>query len=166
MHTASLASPCPVAAEIGTPVPYLRSAPLPGEAARRGFRLSFTLPGDVRSPFVGRTVVAAALEAHGLGRYAWPATHVVHELVAIGARIGQGREIYVSLRQREDAVRILVWDQHARHDRPHVAALCEARRRRALWLLAAVVDDWGGEWDIEDAELPHHGTKSWVMLPR
>ncbi|MFB6813537.1 ATP-binding protein [Streptomyces sp. NPDC056347] len=166
MRTASPAPLCPVAAEAGTPVPYLRPVPVPEEVSGRGFRLSFTLPGDFRSPFVGRTVVAAALEAHGLGRYVWPATHVVHEMVAVGARISPGRELYVSLRQREDGVRFLVWDQHARHDRPHVAALCEARRRRALWLLAAVVDDWGGEWGSGEAELPHCGTKSWVMLPR
>ncbi|MGW1427258.1 hypothetical protein ACWD6K_01345 [Streptomyces sp. NPDC002431] len=47
-----------------------------------------------------------------------------------------------------------------------MATLCEARRRRALWLLAAVVDDWGGEWGSGEAVPPHHGTKSWVTLPR
>ncbi|MEV8453944.1 ATP-binding protein [Streptomyces sp. NPDC052095] len=166
MLAASLAPICPVVAEAGTPVPYLRAAPFREGVGRLGLGLSFTVPGDYRSPFIGRTVVAAALQAHGLGRYVWPATHVVHELVAVSARISPGREIYVSLRQREDAVRLLVWDQHVRHDRPHVASLCEARRRRVLWLLAAVVDDWGGEWGSGEAVPPHHGTKSWVTLPR
>ncbi|MGW1190490.1 ATP-binding protein [Streptomyces sp. NPDC002559] len=128
--------------------------------------MSFTLPGDARSPFIGRTAVTAALEAHGLARYVWPATHVVDELVAVSVRNSPGKELYVSLRHRDDAVRILVWDQHPRHDRSDVATLCETRRRRALWLLAAVVDDWGGEWGTGEAKPPWGGTKSWVRLPR
>ncbi|MFF4095805.1 hypothetical protein ACFYYY_18565 [Streptomyces sp. NPDC001834] len=47
-----------------------------------------------------------------------------------------------------------------------MAVLREARRRRELWLLEAVVDDWGGEWGVCDVPLPHRGTKSWVALPR
>ncbi|MEE1771464.1 ATP-binding protein [Streptomyces sp. JV185] len=124
------------------------------------------MPGDVRSAFIGRTVVGAALEAHGLAPYVWPATHAVDELVAVTARMSPGKELYVSLRQRDDAVRLLVWDQHPHHTEPDLAALCETRRRRALWLLAAVVDDWGGEWGSGEAKSPQRGTKSWVQLPR
>ncbi|MEU9850905.1 hypothetical protein [Streptomyces sp. NPDC047985] len=47
-----------------------------------------------------------------------------------------------------------------------MAVLREARRGRELWLLEAVVDDWGGEWGVCDVPLPHRGTKSWVALPR
>lgn len=128
--------------------------------------MSFTLPGDLRSAFIGRTAVAAALEAHGLTPYVWPVTHAVGELLAVTARMSPGKEIYVSLRHRDDAVRLLVWDQHPHHAEPGLAALCEARRRRALWLLAAVVDDWGGEWGACEANSPQCGTKSWVRLPR
>ncbi|MGW2084746.1 ATP-binding protein [Streptomyces sp. NPDC001880] len=142
--------------------PYLRSKVRAG----RGLGLSFTLPGDVRSAFIGRTVVAAALEAHGLAPYVWPAAHVVDELVSVTARMSPGKELYVSLRQRDDAVRLLVWDQHPHHAEPDLAALCETRRRRALWLLAAVVDDWGGEWGSGEARAPQRGIKSWVQLPR
>ncbi|MEU2246470.1 hypothetical protein [Streptomyces sp. NPDC019224] len=90
----------------------------------------------------------------------------MNELVAVAARLSPGRELYVSLRHREEAVRLLVWDQHPHHVEPDTAALCEVRRRRALWLLAAVVDDWGGEWGSREAPQPVRGFKTWVTLPR
>lgn len=177
MHSSPLAELCPaaVAADTHTPVPYpgpqqtglrpyLRAKGHPERG--RGLALSFTLPGDVRSAFVGRTAIAAALDAHGLAPYVWPATHAVAELLAVTARMSPGRELYVSLRHRDEAVRLLVWDQHPHHVDPDLAALCEVRRRRALWLLAAVVDDWGGEWGMCEAAEPQRGTKSWVVLPR
>lgn len=173
MHSSSFAPLCPAVAEARTPTPYshrtLRTAPQPAlrsGGSGHGLALSFTLPGDVRSAFVGRTAVSAALEANGLGPYVWPVTHAVAELVAVTARMSPGRELYVSLRHRDDAVRLLVWDQHPRHSDRDLATLCETRRRRALWLLAAVVDDWGGEWGACEAEPSQRGTKSWVVLPR
>ena len=42
----------------------------------------------------------------------------------------------------------------------------QALRRRALWLLTAVVDVWGGNWGVREARLPRGGTKSWVFPPR
>ncbi|WP_327369567.1 ATP-binding protein [Streptomyces sp. NBC_01217] len=175
MHSSPLTALCPLAAEARTPVPY----PHPGSPQQypqpylrskgrsaRGLSLSFTLPGDVRSAFIGRTAIAAALEAYALAPYVWPATHAVAELIAVTVRMSPGRELYVSLRHRDDALRILVWDQHPHHVEPDVATLCETRRRRALWLLAAVVDDWGGEWGACEASPPRLGTKSWVRLPR
>ncbi|MFD7624010.1 ATP-binding protein [Streptomyces sp. NPDC059802] len=182
MHSSPTAALCPAAAETRMPVPFTHSYPHPALRTHsqshprpylrpkgrsgRGLGLSFTLPGDVRSAFIGRTAVAAALEAHGLAPYVWPATHAVDELVAVTVRMSPGKELYVSLRQRDDAVRLLVWDQHPQHTAPDLATLCETRRRRALWLLAAVVDDWGGEWGVSEASAPQRGIKSWVMLPR
>jgi hypothetical protein len=128
--------------------------------------MSFTLPGDARSPLIGRTAIAAALEAHGLAPYIWPATLAVTELITVNARMSPGKELYVSLRHRDDVLRLLVWDQHPQHSEPDMATLCETRRRRALWLLAAVVDDWGGEWGACEASPPQIGIKSWVVLPR
>ncbi|MFD0338861.1 ATP-binding protein [Streptomyces sp. NPDC127117] len=181
MHVSAFAALCPaVTAGTGpqaTPHPHLALRSDPAQAHSRpclrsnghpgrGVSLSFTLPGDARSAFIGRTVVATALEAHGLAPYVWPATHAVGELVAVTAGMSPGKELYVSLRHRDDAVRLLVWDQHPHHAEPDLATLCETRRRRALWLLAAVVDDWGGEWGCGEAEPPQRGIKSWVELPR
>ncbi len=179
MHSSPLAALCPAVA--GTrmpfpdtyahsgsprpPQPYLRPKSGSGRTTPR-LALSFTLPGDIRSARIARTATAAALEAHGLDPYVWPVTYAVTELVSVTARMSPGRELYVSLRHRDDAVRLLVWDQHPHHTEADLTALCEARRRRALWLLAAVVDDWGGEWGMCEATEPQRGTKSWALLPR
>lgn len=186
MHSSPLSALCPASVtERRTSGPNLHPVPYPapqqqgpgpylrpkghsesGRGGEGGLALSFTLPGDGRSAFVGRTAIAAALEAHGLAPYVWPAKLAVAELVAVTARMSPGRELYVSLRHRDDAVRLLVWDQHPHHVEPDMAAPCEVRRRRALWLLAAVVDDWGGEWGTCEAAQSQRGTKSWVVLPR
>ncbi|MFE9821250.1 ATP-binding protein [Streptomyces sp. NPDC005791] len=142
--------------------PYLRSAARP----HPGLVLSLTLPGDPRSAAVGRRAVAAALPAYGLRSRAWPASHAVTELIAVNAALTPGRELYLSLRERDGALRLVLWDQHPRHADPDTLALCEGRRRQALWLLAAVVDDWGGDWGIAEARPPHQGVRSWVLLPQ
>ncbi|MEU1489979.1 ATP-binding protein [Streptomyces sp. NPDC005776] len=179
MHPSPLTALCPAVAEARTPYPdayansapprppqpYLRPKGGSGRSAPR-LSLSFTLPGDIRSARIARMATAAALEAHGLATYVWPVTYAVTELVSVTARMSPGRELYVSLRRRADAVRLLVWDQHPQHAEPDTAALCEAWRRRSLWLLAAVVDDWGGEWGVCEAEQSQRGIKSWVVLPR
>ncbi|WPW31088.1 ATP-binding protein [Streptomyces atratus] len=177
MHSSPLAALCPAVAETRTPVPY--PYPHPGSPhpnpqpylrskgrSARGLALSFTLPGDIRSALIGRTAIAAALKTHGLAPYIWPATLAVAELITVTARMSPGKELYVSLRHRYDALRLLVWDQHPHHPEPDMTTLCETRRRQALWLLAAVVDDWGGEWDSCQASPPLRGTKSLVLLPR
>ncbi|MER6114787.1 ATP-binding protein [Streptomyces sp. NPDC001743] len=179
MHSSPPAALCPAAAEARTafseayahavqprpPQPYLRPKGGSGRSAPR-LSLSYTLPGDIRSACVARAATAAALEVHGLDAYVWPVTYAVTELVSVTARMSPGRELYVSLRHRDDAVRLLVWDQHPHHTQPALADLCEARRRRALWLLAAVVEDWGGEWGTREEEQRRNGGKSWVFPPR
>lgn len=169
MYSSPLAALCPALAPADQGSrPYLRPRSRAGrDRARIALGLSLTLPGSPRSAVIGRTAIGAALEAHGLAPYVWPAMHAVSELLAVSARMTPGRELYVSLRQRDDAVRLLVWDQHPHHAEPDTAALCEVRRRRALWMLAAVVDDWGGEWGTCEAPQPERlGNKSWVVLPR
>ncbi|MFD6275447.1 hypothetical protein ACFWFI_07720 [Streptomyces sp. NPDC060209] len=106
------------------------------------------------------------MSTYGLRSHGWPATLAVTELIAVNAALTPGRELYLSLRHRDDALRLVVWDQHPRHADPDTLALCEVRRRRALWLLAAVVDDWGGDWGVGEARPPHQGVKSWVLLPQ
>ncbi|MEK8144704.1 hypothetical protein NKH18_32860 [Streptomyces sp. M10(2022)] len=111
-------------------------------------------------------MVDAALRAHGLGgAYLWPAVLVAAELVAVTATL---TPVATSTspappERRPTPPRLGPAPQHAL---PATAARCEHRRRRALWLLAAVVDDWGGDWGISDAQPPHQGTKSWATLPR
>ncbi|WP_327338771.1 MULTISPECIES: ATP-binding protein [unclassified Streptomyces] len=171
MHSSPLTALCPAAAVSETwtppsPRPYLRPKGHAGSGGERRLALSLTLPGDIRSARIARAAAVAALETRGLNPYVWPVTHAVTELVAVAAGMSPGRELYVSLRHRDDAVRLLVWDQHRHHAAPDLAAVCETRRRRALWLLAAITDDWGGKWGMGEAPQPQWGTKSWVTLPR
>jgi hypothetical protein len=152
--------------------PYARTALCPDaeesalHSAPPRTAVSLTLPGDHRSAAVARAAVTATLRAHGLTSYLWPAVLVAAELVAVTTTLTPDRDLYLSLRHRDDALRLLVWDQHPHHLVPAAEARCDSRRRRALWLLAAVVDDWGGDWGVCGAQRPQLGAKSWVVLPR
>lgn len=123
--------------------------------------LSLTLPGDPCSAPVARAAVGATLRAHRLDEYLWPAVLVASELVAVAAGVTPGCDLYLALRPRGGGLRVLVWDQH-----PPRHPACDARRRRALWLLEVVVDDWGGEWGCDAAEESQRGVKTWADLPR
>ncbi|MDF6019095.1 hypothetical protein [Streptomyces sp. JH34] len=103
-----------------------------------------------------RELATAALPTYGFRSHAWPVTHAVTELIAVNAALTPGRDLYLSLRQRDGALRLVLWDQHPRHADPDALAGCELRRRRALWLLAAVVDDWGGSGG---SPVPSHRTR-------
>ncbi|MEU5167108.1 MULTISPECIES: ATP-binding protein [Streptomyces] len=155
---------CPARAPLSAPgaTPRLRPKPRP----HAGLVLSLTLPGDPRSAAVGRHAVTAALSTYGLRSHTWPVALAVTELIAVNAALTPGRELYLSLRHRDGGLRLVLWDQHPRHADPDTLALCEVRRRRALWLLAVVVDDWGGDWGTCEAQPPHQGTKSWAVLPQ
>ncbi|MFE0699583.1 ATP-binding protein [Streptomyces sp. NPDC058872] len=139
---------------------------VPPSAAPPGFAYGLTLPGGPGSAGVARAVVRSVLRAHGLDRHAPPAQLAVTELIATAVRLGPGEDVHLFLRHREGALRLLLWDQHPRHRDPGDEGRCVERRRRSLWLLAAVVDDWGGKWGTVEARPPHRGTKSWVVLPR
>ncbi|MFC9246783.1 hypothetical protein ACFT7S_23155 [Streptomyces sp. NPDC057136] len=65
-----------------------------------------------------RAVVTAALHAHGLASYTWPAAQIASELVAVNATLTPQKDLYLSLRHRDDALRLLVWDQHPDHAGP------------------------------------------------
>ncbi|MET7305791.1 MULTISPECIES: ATP-binding protein [unclassified Streptomyces] len=109
---------------------------------------------------------SASLRAYGLTPYTWPTALVVGELVGVAGMMTPGLDLYVSARHRDNALRLVVRDQHPRHADPDTVTLCAERRRSALWLLDSVVDDWGGEWDVCDALPPHAGIRSWARLPR
>ncbi|WP_370414654.1 ATP-binding protein [Streptomyces fradiae] len=149
--------------------PTLRTAicPVSPHAAEAGVRFTYslTVPGTCSSAAVVRTAVRSALHAHRLRRYTFPAQLAASELVSTAARLAPGEDAYFSLGCRPDSLRLVLWDQHPRHEEPDAETVCAARRRRALWLLDVAVEDWGGEWGITEAQPPHRGTKSWVVLP-
>ncbi len=108
----------------------------------------------------------SALHAHHLDPYADLAALAAGELIGAAVKLTPGEDLYLSLRYRDAALRIVLWDQHPRHRDPAALVLCEERRTRSLWLLAALVDDCGGAWGSAEAQAPpHRGTKSWAVLP-
>lgn len=131
-----------------------------------GLSYSLTLPAAPHSPSIARTVTRAVLTSHGLEEMADAAIQVVGELTACAYRLAPFTDAYLSLRYRDDALRVIVFDAHPCHTHPRLAAACDARRRAALRLLACVVKSCSGDWGFGDAREPGGGTRMWAVLPR
>ncbi|MBT2492570.1 ATP-binding protein [Streptomyces sp. ISL-96] len=151
---------CPVAPSATA---ALHRAPRPPRPSSLAY--SLTIPGEPHCAAIARTAVRSALRAHHLAPYADIAVLAASELIATAAKLTPGEDLYLSLRYRNATLRLVLWDQHPRHKDPDAITLCAERRRRSLWLLAALVDDCGGDWGSAEAHPPHRGTKSWAVLP-
>ncbi|MCX4905770.1 ATP-binding protein [Streptomyces sp. NBC_00878] len=136
------------------------SAPAPEPLA-----YSLTLPATLRSPAIARAATRTVLVAHGLGALADPAEQAVGELVAVACRFTPTSEVYLSLRHRDGALRVIVYDGHPRHTHPRLAAACDTRRRASLRLLGCVVRACEGDWGFGEAREPGGGTRMWAVLP-
>jgi hypothetical protein len=148
---------CPVP----TPVDLPPTPPTPETLA-----YSLTLPAALHSPAIARTATRTILQAHGLEDVAEAAVQAVSELASCACRFTPAAEVYVSLRYRDGALRVILYDGHPRHTQPRLAAACEARRRAALRVLACVVRACDGDWGFGDAREPCGGTRMWAVLPR
>ncbi|MGX5212907.1 ATP-binding protein [Streptomyces violaceus] len=126
---------------------------------------SLTLPAALQSPAIARTATRTILRAHGLEDVTDAAVQAVGELAACACRFTPSAEVYVSLRYRESALRVILYDGHPRHTNPHLAAACDTRRRAALRVLACVVQACGGNWGFGEAREPGGGTRMWAVLP-
>ncbi|WP_329122113.1 ATP-binding protein [Streptomyces sp. NBC_01465] len=127
---------------------------------------SLTLPAAPRSAAVARIATASALRAHNLTPLTDPAVLATSELTATAAKFSPpDAEIYLSLRHRDDAIRVIVYDAHPRHTNPRLAAACDARRRASLRVLACLVKACGGTWGLGPAHEPTGGTRTWAVLP-
>lgn len=126
---------------------------------------SLTVPGEPYSAQIARSAVRSVLHAHRLDPLAPAAVQVTGELVAAAWRLDPGRNLYLCVRYRDDSLRLTVYDGHAPHAHPRLAAHCEARRRGALRLMAAVVRDCGGAWGFGESREPGGGTRTWATLP-
>ncbi|MFJ7155896.1 ATP-binding protein [Streptomyces sp. NPDC101118] len=147
---------CPVA----PPTPQNPTAPPPDALA-----CSLTLPGEAHSARIARGTVRLALLTHRLDGLVPAAEQVTGEMVAAAWRLNPGRDLYLSLRWRDDALRLTVYDGHAPHEHPRLAAACEARRRSALRLLSVVVRECRGQWGFGESREPGGGTRTWATLP-
>ncbi|MGW2642562.1 ATP-binding protein [Streptomyces sp. NPDC001348] len=150
-----------------TSCPVRPSAELPPTPpAPETLAYSLTLPATPRTPAIARTAVRTILQVHGLGDVTDPAVQVVSELTACACRFTPSAAIYVSLRYRDAALRVSLYDGHPRHTNPRLATACDTRRRAALRVLACVVRACEGDWGFGEAREPGGGTRMWAVLPR
>ncbi|WP_327431825.1 ATP-binding protein [Streptomyces sp. NBC_01236] len=126
---------------------------------------SFTLPAGAASSRVARAATRVVLQTHGLDDMTDAAVQVVAELAACACRFTPDAEVYMSLRYREGALRVILYDGHPRHVHPRLVAACDARRRAALRVLGCVVRACEGEWGFGEAREPGGGTRMWAVLP-
>lgn len=127
---------------------------------------SLTLPAAPPSPAIARMATRSILRAHDLHDLTDAAVQVVSELAACACRFTSADKVYISLRYRDGALRVILYDDHPRHTNPRLASACEARRRVALRVLACVLKACGGDWGFGEAREPGGGTRMWAVLPR
>jgi hypothetical protein len=147
------------------PIPPLTDAPS-APPAPEALTYSLTLPAAPQSPAIARTATRTILRAHGLEDVTDAALQVVSELAACACRFTPAADVYVSLRYRDDTLRVILYDAHPRHTNPRLASACDARRRATLRVLACVVRACAGDWGFGDAREPGGGTRMWAVLPR
>ncbi|WP_079173108.1 sensor histidine kinase [Streptomyces monashensis] len=145
--------------------PLSTDAPLTPPPSPDTLAYSFTLPAGPTSPRIARAATRVVLQTHGLADMTDVVVQVVSELVGSACQFTPGSELYVSLRYRDGDVRVIVYDGHARHCHPRLAAACDARRRAALRVLGCVVRACAGEWGFGEAREPGGGTRMWAVLP-
>ncbi|MFI6702774.1 ATP-binding protein [Streptomyces sp. NPDC050509] len=151
--------PTPGVPECPPPLPGL------GEPSPGSLVYGLTLPAGLASPAVAREIAELVLDVHEMERLIDPALVVVRELVAYACRFsGDGADVHLALRQREDTLRVTVYDTHAAHPQPRLAALCDERRRSALSRTPDVVAAHRGAWGFRAAECPGAGTWTWATL--
>ncbi len=155
-HPYTAASACPVAPDPGTA----------GQAVlAEGLSCSMTLPASPRSAGIARQAVRAALHAYALDPLEPTAVQAASELLGSAWRMDPYGELYLSVRFRDDELRVIVYDAHPAHTHPRLAALCEARRRSTLRVFSALVRDHGGNWGLGPSREPGGGTRTWATLP-
>lgn len=126
---------------------------------------SLTLPAALASPAVARSAARTILEAHGLHDVTAAAVQVIGELAACACLFTPSDSVYLSLRYRDDALRISLYDGHPRHAHRRLAAACDGRRRSVLLLLACVMHACDGDWGFGESPEPGGGTRLWAVLP-
>lgn len=146
--------------------PTLAPAELPFiEPLPESLSCSFTLPAASHSPGIVRAATRAILRAHGLAEVTDAVVQVASELTACACRFSPSAQVYVSLRCREGAMRVTLYDDHPRHANRRLEAACQMHRGKMLRVLDQVVSACDGEWGIGGGLERDMGTRMWAVLP-
>ncbi|MEU1512370.1 ATP-binding protein [Streptomyces sp. NPDC005811] len=127
---------------------------------------SLTLPAASQSAGIARAATRTILRAHGLAELTDAVVQVVSELTACACRFSPSARVYVSLRYRDGAMRVTLYDDHPLHTNARLGAACEISRGVALGVLDQVVRACDGEWGIGGGRGQNNGTRMWAVLPR
>ncbi|GGY37597.1 ATP-binding protein [Streptomyces omiyaensis] len=147
-------------------LPAAATAAEPPPSATENLSHSMLLPGGAHCAGLAREAVHGLLGRHGLAELRETAVLAASELVSAACRFTPDREMALRIRWQYDALRIVVYDQHPAHRGPDEAERCRDRRSRSMWLLAAAVDEHGGDWGLTPALTSEGGAKSWALLHR
>ncbi|MEV5510502.1 ATP-binding protein [Streptomyces orinoci] len=126
---------------------------------------SFGLPASTYCLATTRELVRKLLEAHGLAEMGDLGVLAASELLATACAFTPGRDAHLSMRWRYGTLRLTVFDEHPAHG-AQAAAVCREQRRKALWVVEALVDNCGGICGVEEARAPLNGGKMWAVFPR
>ena len=160
-----VATPYPLQA-----VPRWTQCPPPGTDVRepnaRNLAYGLTFPSALATPAIAQSVALFILDVHGLDeRLLDTALVLVHELASYACRFtGAGEHIHLGLGHSGGALQVTVFDTHAVHAHPRIAAVCDDRRRTALARIPALVEDHHGSWGFGSAHYPSAGTCTWATL--
>ncbi|MFI6939619.1 ATP-binding protein [Streptomyces sp. NPDC050418] len=126
---------------------------------------SLTLPAALSTPSIARHATARILRTHHLPELADAAVQTVSELASTACQLTSAPQIYLSLRYRSAALRVVVYDSEPRPAHARLVAALDTRRRMSLRLLARVVKSCAGTWGCDESPEPGGGTRMWAVLP-
>lgn len=138
----------------------------PRPPAADNLSYSFALPGGAFCAGLARRAVDELLTRHELAELAETAVLATSELVAAAYRFTPDREMLLRVHWQFGALRITLYDQHPVHDSPEKSEECREHRSAGMWLLAAAVDEHGGDWGLAPALTASGGSKTWALLHR
>ncbi|MER6101119.1 ATP-binding protein [Streptomyces sp. NPDC001832] len=119
------------------------------------------------TPNLAEEAVEVILDGHQVQEEVMlPALLLVHELVSYACRFtGAGDQIHLALGRAAGVLQVAVYDTHAAHAHPRLAAACEERRRAALVGVPELVEKYLGTWGFgAGAYPPGDGMCTWATL--
>ncbi|NBM16790.1 ATP-binding protein [Streptomyces sp. GC420] len=136
------------------------------EPSPENLACALALPSTFTAPTLAADIARLVLTVHRLGTLTEPALLLVGELVANAVQFTPaGEYVHLALGYRDNSLRLVVHDTHARHRHPRLASACDARRLSQLSLVPEVVREHDGDWGFGDAHEPAGGTRTWAVLP-